>query len=87
VASSTERQPNQRQASLIYSTNTNISVCKPSGVIERALEEYLKEVLVKDYGSETLAQLRAKYPLGTIPQDFTWESWNASWVEIPEEVC
>jgi hypothetical protein len=29
-----------------------------------------------DASVPTLAELRAKHPLGAIPQDLTWESWR-----------
>lgn len=64
------------QASLLYTVNTNISIAEPSRVIEAALEEYRKHVRTKPDAFPTLAELRAKYPLGSVPQDLTWDSWR-----------
>jgi S1-C subfamily serine protease len=64
------------QASLVYTVNTNISIAEPSGIIEPALEEYRKHIVVRAEGLPTLAELRAKHPLGSVPQDLTWDSWQ-----------
>jgi S1-C subfamily serine protease len=63
-------------ASLVYTVNTNISIAEPSGIIALALEEYRKHVVIKPGALPTLAELRAKHPLGSVPQDLTWDSWR-----------
>src|SRR5580658_672510 len=65
------------QASLVYTVNTNISIAEPSGIIQTALDELRKHMPKPDPSVLTLAALRAKHPLGVIPQDLTWESWRA----------
>ncbi len=64
------------QASLVYTVNTNISIAEPSGIIQTALDEIKKQMPKPDPSILTLAELRAKHPLGAIPQDLTWESWR-----------
>jgi S1-C subfamily serine protease len=65
------------QASLVYTVNTNISIAEPSGIIQTALDELRKHMPKPDPSVLTLAALRAKHPLGVIPQDLTWESWRS----------
>jgi hypothetical protein len=65
------------QASLVYTVNTNISIAEPSGIIKTALDEYRKHAVVKTEGIPTLTELREKHPLGSVPNDLTWESWKA----------
>lgn len=66
------------QASLVYSQNTNISVCEPAGIIKQALSEFQSSTLKKIEHLPTLAELRAKHPLPTVPDDLTWESFPIS---------
>ncbi len=63
------------QASLVYSQNTNISICEPAGIIKQALVEFQSSDLKKSEQLPTLAELRAKHPLPTVPDDLTWESF------------
>jgi S1-C subfamily serine protease len=65
------------QASLLYSQNTNISVCEPAGIIKKALDEFRNSVFTSTENLPTLAELRAKHPLPSIPDDLTWEAWPA----------
>jgi hypothetical protein len=65
------------QASLLYSQNTNISICEPAGIIKLALDEFRSSVLAKTEDLPTLAELRAKHPFSGAPDDLTWESWPA----------
>jgi S1-C subfamily serine protease len=64
------------QASLVYTVNTNISIAEPSGIIRTALDELHVQMPKPDTSILTLAELRAKHPLGAIPQDLTWDSWR-----------
>jgi len=64
------------QASLVYTVNTNISIAEPSRVIKAALDEYRKLARTAPENLPTLAELRAKHPLGSVPQDLTWDSWR-----------
>jgi len=66
------------QASLVYTVNTNISIAEPSRVIKAALKEYRKHAVPKVDTPPTLAELRAKHPLGSLPEGLTWDSWPAS---------
>ncbi|MBZ5668016.1 MAG: hypothetical protein LAO30_25955 [Acidobacteriia bacterium] len=65
------------QASPVYTVNTNISIAEPSGIIQTALDEIKKQMSKRDASILTLAELRAKHPLGAVPQDLTWDSWRA----------
>jgi hypothetical protein len=51
-----------REASLIYTVNTNISIAEPSGIIMTALGELRAHMPKPDLPVPTLAELRAKYP-------------------------
>lgn len=64
------------QATLVYTVNTNISIAEPSGIIKTALGELRKHMTRTDASIPTLAELRAKHPLGAVPQDLTWDSWR-----------
>jgi hypothetical protein len=65
------------QASLVYTVDTNISIAEPSGIIKTALDEIRKQMPKPDTSVVTLAELRAKHPLGVVPQDLTWDSSRA----------
>ena len=64
------------EASLAYTTNTNISIAEPARILQGALDEYMKNVGPKADGFPSLKDLRDKHPLGSVPEDLTWESFR-----------
>ena len=50
---------------------------KPIVELQSKLDELRKHMPKPDPSVLTLAVLRAKHPLGVIPQDLTWESWRS----------
>jgi len=63
-------------ATLKYTVNTNISIAEPAHIIQKALEEFGRSHGVNVTGLPTLADLRAKYPKPTVPNDLSWEIWR-----------
>jgi hypothetical protein len=64
------------QVSLNYSQNTNISIAEPAHVIQLAWDEFRSGNPIDTRNVPTLAALRAKYPLGSVTNDLTWDSWR-----------
>lgn len=64
-----------QQISLSYAQNTNISIAEPAHIIQLAWDEFRSHSPIDTRSVPTLADLRAKYPLGSVTDDLTWESW------------
>jgi len=62
-------------AALMYTVNTNISIAEPAHIIQKALEEFGLSHSEDVSCLPTLAELRARHPKPTAPEELTWESW------------
>jgi S1-C subfamily serine protease len=62
-----------QQASLRYSSNTNISIAEPAHIIKAALDKFRIKQRIHVEKLQTLAELRAKYPK---PDEDTGLDWN-----------
>ena len=65
-----------QQASLSYSQTTNISIAEAADIIHLAWSEFRSQHPIDTRNVPTLAELRAKYPLGSITDDLNWDSWQ-----------
>jgi len=64
------------QATLAYSLNTNISIAESSHVIRAALAEFLQQYQYDSARLPTLNELRERWPLGSVEDGLTWETWS-----------
>jgi len=64
------------QATLAYSLNTNISIAESSHIIQTALNEFLQQRQYQIAKLPTLKELRERFPLGSVEDDLSWESWS-----------
>jgi len=69
------RMAQSEQATLAYSQNTNISIAEPAHVIKAALDEFQHHRQFNFAALPTLKELREKWPLGSVGEDLTWESF------------
>jgi hypothetical protein len=66
------------QAMLSYSTNTNISICEPAHIIEKALREFMRTPIVEADKLPTLADLKAQQPNPGQTTPLTWDSFKST---------
>jgi len=59
---------------LAYSQNTNISIAEPAHLIQQAFEAF-RDQMQQASGLETLTEIRAKHPFGSVDDQLQWDSW------------
>jgi hypothetical protein len=71
------RVAQSEQATLAYSLNTNISIAESAHVIQSACDEVLRQHQYDASKLPTLTELRERWPLGSVGDDLTWDSWSS----------